>query len=453
MYHPTKDTIDILFEACLTYEPGQMEPIDFLEGNSKSNDFSGSVVWILGKDHFLPKCIDDLHKDISSRLWLSYRKGFQTIGNTNFTSDKGWGCMLRCGQMILAESLIRLHLGRDWLCSEDKENIIYKKILKLFEDKRSCTYSIHQIALMGVCKGKTVGQWFGPNTIGHVLRQLSTFDSWNDLRIHVAMDTCLTKSDVENVATMQLEDLQNFYDTGKHPSNRLASWRPVLVIIPLRVGLCTVNPIYVEYLKACFECEQSVGIIGGKPNQALYFIGYAGEEVVFLDPHVCQPCTFTDEMEDFDDSSYHCTAPGRIPFLSMDPSLALCFFCKDEREFKALCVFLEERVLKDISSPLFEITQHRLHTRENISCRTVSAKSYSKSQGDEQMVCSSPSSEEEYELIEAVLDFEMLLLTWMLSDATVLDVECCSFYFDVIFILFGRNGHAAVELRFHEGEG
>ena len=56
MYHPTKDTIDILFEACLTYEPGQMEPIDFLEGNSKSNDFSGSVVWILGKDHFLPKC-------------------------------------------------------------------------------------------------------------------------------------------------------------------------------------------------------------------------------------------------------------------------------------------------------------------------------------------------------------------------------------------------------------
>jgi len=54
-----------------------------------------------------------IRRDIRSILWFTYRKGFVSIGgcSSTFTSDKGWGCMLRCGQMVLAQALITLHLG------------------------------------------------------------------------------------------------------------------------------------------------------------------------------------------------------------------------------------------------------------------------------------------------------------------------------------------------------
>jgi cysteine protease ATG4 len=31
-----------------------------------------------------------------------------------------------------------------------------------------------------------------------------------------------------------------------------------------------------------------VGILGGKPNFALYFVGYQGNHMIFLDPHFVQ---------------------------------------------------------------------------------------------------------------------------------------------------------------------
>lgn len=64
--------------------------------------------------------------------------------------------------------------GRDpfWPTQNINDNSLttYKKILKLFEDKKTAVYSIHQLAQMGVSEGKDVGQWFGPNTVAQVLK-------------------------------------------------------------------------------------------------------------------------------------------------------------------------------------------------------------------------------------------------------------------------------------------
>lgn len=133
--------------------------------------------------------------------------------------------------------------------------------------------------------------------------------------------------------------------------------------MPLRLGITEINPIYIPALKRCLELSSSCGMIGGRPNQALYFLGYVDDEVLYLDPHTTQRAGAvaqkTTAAEKELDESYHQKYAARLNFGAMDPSLAVCFLCKTHDSFEQLQQQLRQDVLRLSTPALFEISQSR----------------------------------------------------------------------------------------------
>nr|XP_046910240.1 cysteine protease ATG4B-like [Dermatophagoides farinae] len=403
--------------------------------NRKDFPPTDDPVYILGKKYSSLHELNEIRSDVRTNIWMTYRRNFQPIGDTNFTSDSGWGCMLRCGQMVLARAFINLYMGRDWRWNyanlesikqlldhdgqeEEEEDVkrkideelekylIYKNLLKMFNDQKTESYSIHQIALMGVCEGKNVGQWFGPNTIAQVLRKLSMFDKMNDIFIYVAMDNIVFLDDIRKSCKISQNDDYDDDDDDEtkcqeqQKMKTLKKWKPLILFIPLRLGLSEINPIYFRALKTTFTFPQTLGILGGRPNHALYFIGCCGDDLIYLDPHTTQSnvhivaqdreylerllqheeqMMIIDDIDDqlttttssslnqrsADDVSYHCERPYRMSISLLDPSLALCFFCKNEEEFNHWHQLMMGKLFHEQTQPLFEIMKSRPYEWQN----------------------------------------------------------------------------------------
>jgi cysteine protease ATG4 len=61
-----------------------------------------------------------------------------------------------------------------------------------------------------------------------------------------------------------------------------------IVFTSVRLGLESIGKEYFESIRHIFKIPNNLGIIGGKRNSALYFIGEFGDRLIYLDPHMNQ---------------------------------------------------------------------------------------------------------------------------------------------------------------------
>lgn len=332
-------------------------------------------------------------KRVASTLWFTYRCSFAEMAPFGYTDDAGWGCCLRSSQMLMAEALSR-HVG-----SKRRHDVV-----RWFFDKPGETwkYSIHNMTRCGTRYDVMPGEWYGPGIAAHVLRDLCEMhDHDNSLGMNMMVTSTerplceedvfeaatargAIKSDEENdddleeeeeevTRTEEREDpllcpprwarraARRAAQRAKRRTERLnGPWlRATFVVVPLRLGLHKVEEKYVAPLLACLGFPQSVGFVGGRPRQALYFVGHLqSKHLIGLDPHVVQPANI-DLLSAQHLDSLVCVSPRKVPVDAIDPSLALGFYCRDRESFLDLTKRLKDDIAPLSSPPLFEIIQKR----------------------------------------------------------------------------------------------
>eukprot|EP01062_Namystynia_karyoxenos_P023075 TRINITY_DN18879_c0_g4_i1.p1 TRINITY_DN18879_c0_g4~~TRINITY_DN18879_c0_g4_i1.p1 ORF type:complete len:375 (+),score=105.05 TRINITY_DN18879_c0_g4_i1:64-1188(+) len=251
---------------------------------------------------------------LASITWFSYRREFPPLVGSDkersFTSDKGWGCVHRCGQMLLCAALAR-HLG-----------VRAVQLLRHFRDEPDAPFSIHRIAQAGEAHGCAVGQWFAPSTIARVLHTLVASQG-GEGGVCAARPLSVHLADEDGWAVR----LDQVYESARAGNG-------VLLLLPVRVGLERVDPRALEPLELALRSRYSVGIIGGRPGHSLYFCGYRGGRLSCLDPHTVQPAHCGDgppAATSFVDPRRHCVAAD-----SLEPSLVLGFYARDTEAVDAL---------------------------------------------------------------------------------------------------------------------
>lgn len=279
--------------------------------------------------------------DVEARIWMTYRTNFPVIPRSKegpsplslsgilggsrldfngFTSDVGWGCMIRTSQSLLATCISTITLGREWRRSHGEVDSKENDILMAFMDTPEAHYSLHNFVRHGedAC-GKMPGEWFGPSAAASSIKALQASYS-QDFQVYISSGPDVYEKEFLRVG------------------NQGGDFKPTLILLGLRLGIDSVNKVYWESLKNFLSCPQAVGIAGGRPSSSHYFFGYQGDYLFYLDPHNPRPTIAATSPKDLsleDVNSFHTRRIRRLHLSQVDPSMLVGILIQDKEDWEA----------------------------------------------------------------------------------------------------------------------
>ena len=265
-----------------------------------------------------------LLSDVASRFWFSYRSGFAPLSPDPallaLTSDAGWGCMIRSTQMLFAYALTLHYLGRHWrrqpnstdatatgreqrslpapsshtvadaMKHEQQQQQAYLSVLSWFLDSPSAPYSIHSLltapssspsptasasaSASSSPSTPRAGEWFGPTATCHMLlrcRAAQVYAAGGESHIDlpailVSDDGTLYEDEIVKLCAAPPSPSSSSPNSSSPPSTASleesgAPFRPIVILIPVRLGVDRINESYIQPMLACFQFTQSLGMM------------------------------------------------------------------------------------------------------------------------------------------------------------------------------------------------
>ncbi|KXZ55993.1 hypothetical protein GPECTOR_2g1545 [Gonium pectorale] len=349
----------------------------------------------------------------------------------------------------MMQALIRIAVGRCWSRQPGSVSAV-QPVVELFLDHPDAPLSIHSICSAGVSAGIVAGRWVGPWMLCKGLEALFARLGQQrpmGLRLHVAcgagggapeLDVSSLRAQAAAAAGPEagrgpapmVNDHERATANGdagesvagaactpgtsgrqaeegggqqaalrgavEEPSTsgRPSAFAPLLLLVPLTLGMDKVNPLYVPQLQQVLSWPQSVGIVGGRPSASLFLCGVQDSSFLYLDPHEAQlavrppagtpapdaaaadaaapgqstaaPASATalppqaagtagSQLQATALASYFCEVVRLLPAASLDPSMAIGFLVTGPDDLEDLLLRLGELARSHSAAPLMTL--------------------------------------------------------------------------------------------------